>query len=183
MDLVQPVRASAFKWEIDVQLFLEVNTSEVSIVWPRNNSASIACSCQINTSCVWWSLSKYTQDVCTAAMVGLERRCCRAGGSGLYNIWGQLDRAWVWTGFKESAMGTCRIGGLRPFGKTSMGSHSVSDTKVSGVSQLMIQGSWSYRTDWPWPRDQGLKIKSSNCVFILNTAFKQTDSIYSQTLL
>lgn len=79
-------------------------------------------------------------------------------------------------------MGTCRIGGLRPFGKTSVGSHSVSDTKVSGVSQLMIQGSPSCRTDWPRPRDQGLKIEGSNRAFVLNTAFKQRDSKYSQTL-
>lgn len=35
-------------------------------------------------------------------------------------------------------MGTCRIGGLRPFGEAIVGSLRVSDMKVSGVSQQMI---------------------------------------------
>lgn len=79
----------------------------------------------------------YTQNIFAWATVGLNRNCWPAGGSELMgNIWAQLDRVGVWSG---STIETCRIGGLGPFGKAAVGSRSVSDTEVSGVSQLMIQ--------------------------------------------
>lgn len=101
-----------------------------------------SCCFRISSTCVRWWPSPHTQDVCVWATVGLNRNCWPAGGSELVeDIWVQLDRVWVWAG---STIETCRIGGLGPFGKAIVGSRPVSDTEVSGVSQLMIQERWSW---------------------------------------
>jgi len=49
--------------------------------------------------------------------------------------------------FSRSTIGTCKIGGLGQFGKPIVGSLQVSDMKVSGVIQQMIQkrGGWDSR--------------------------------------
>lgn len=104
-----------------------------------------------------WSLSPYTYEVCIWTILVVNHRYWPAGGSELWqNIWGQLGRVCSWTEFNRSTIGTCRIGGLRPFGKAIVGSRRVSDMKVSGVSQQMIQERWSWDSrlagsDPMWP--------------------------------
>lgn len=134
-------RRTCLKWSkcrITSCLYVsEVNTSEFCAFF-----FFFSCCFWISSTCVRWWPSPHTQDVCVWATVGLNRNCWPAGGSELVeDIWAQLDRVWVWAG---STIETCRIGGLGPFGKAIVGSRPVSDTEVSGVSQLMIQERWSW---------------------------------------
>lgn len=113
-----------------------------------------------------------------------------AGGSELWeNIWSQLGRVCFWMRFNWSTMGTCRIGGLRPFGKSIVGSRRVSDMKVSGVSQQMIQERWGWDSilvALVWGEEGNhawCTVLSTHSIRFLNGPFKYPNIVLTRFIL